>query len=220
MLPGGERPNLLKAIRRPESRYIPPFVFMLGFGGTFFGSMVGAFFADRGLTLTQFGILSPISAILGAGLGALATPWLVARIGLRHTAFVSLAVLPIEGMMFGLFAWCPALPPLPLLITMVALLGFGSSIYNYAASISRFRWTSRAQAGTDYAMQSSIWNFGIWCAGSAAGFVAAAVGWVAFFPLAGCITASGCLLYILIHDRAEKLVLAREQLEPADVQAA
>lgn len=212
----GEGPSLLKAIMRPESLYILPFMFMLGFGGSFAGSMIAPFFVDEGLSLTDWGILQPISALVGGGLGAVSTPWLVARIGLRKTATLSLALFPIEGLMFGAFAWMPGLPALPLLIAMVSLFGFGTALYGYCASISRFRWVSRAQAGTDYSMQSSIWNLGVTVGASLSGFVAAAVGWVVFFPIAGLISASACLMYVLIHDRAEKLVLAREQVELAD----
>ncbi len=216
----GERPNLFKALARPESRYILPFLFLFGFGGAFFGSMVGPFLADKGLTLTQFGILAPISAIAGSGAGAIATPLLVARFGLRNTAMIGVAMLPVEGLTFCAFALMPALPPLPMFVAVVAVLGFGTSVYTFAVNNSRFRWVSKAQAGTDYSMQSSLWNFGIWVAGSVAGFVVAITGWSVFFPLAAGAAAAFGVFYLVAFDRIERLVRAREGTESTDDSAA
>ena len=217
----GERPNLLKALRRRESRYILPYLFVFGFGGTFFGSMIGPFFADKGLTLTEFGILAPVAAIAGGGLGALATPWLVERIGMSRTAIIGVAALPVEGFIFCAFALYPGLPILPMLTLIVAILGFVTSIYSFVVNNSRFRWASKAQAATDYSMQSSIWNFGVWAAGSAAGFVVGGVGWAVFFPIAGCLAAAGGVFYIVMFDRIEAMVRRREhdELDTAPVAA-
>ncbi|MEJ2131156.1 MAG: MFS transporter, partial [Gammaproteobacteria bacterium] len=212
----GERPNLWKAVKRPEARYILPFLFCFGFGGAFFGAMVGPFLADKGLSLTQFGILSPISAIAGSGLAALVTPILIRNFGVRTAAIVGLSILPIEGVVFMVFALMPGLPPLPIFVTIVALLGFGTAIYSFAVNNSRFRWASKAQAATDYSMQSSLWNFGIWVAGSLAGFVVAAVGWAIFFPLAAGLATAFALFYVLTFERIEALVQAREADELAD----
>lgn len=209
----GERPNLLKALARPESLLILPYLFAFGFGGTFFGSMVGPFFADKGMTLTEFGIISPISVIAGAGLGALATPMLVSRLGMKTTALISLMILPAEAAVYYLFARMEGLPVMWLLITTVALLGFGTSIYTYVVNNSRFRWVSKSQAGTDYSMQSSLWNLGVWAAGSASGFVAGFVGWSLFFPIAASVTFIFGMFYVTMFDRIENMVLAREDAE-------
>ena len=209
----GERPNLVKALRRRESRYILPFLFAFGFGGAFFGSMLGPFLADKGLTLTQFGILSPVAAIAGAGLGALATPWLVERIGMRNTAIIGVAALPIEGGIFCALALVPELPLLPTLTLIIGILGFVTSISSIVVNNSRFRWASKAQAATDYSMQSSVWNFGVWAAGSSAGFVVSWFGWAVFFPIAGSLAGAGGLFYILMFERIERMVLTREREE-------
>ena len=181
----------MKALRRRESRYILPYLSVFGFGAGFFGSMLGPFFADEGLTTTQFGILFTIATLAGSGLGALVTPWLVERIGMRRTAIIGVVALPVEGCIFGAFALYPGLPTLPTLTFIVAVLGFVTSIYSYVVNNSRFRWASKAQAATDYSMQSSLWNFGLWAAGSASGFVVASVGWAIFFPIAGCLAGAG-----------------------------
>ena len=209
----GERPSLVNALRRHESRYILPYLFAFGFGAGFFGSMLGPFLADKGLTLTEFGILSAIAAVAGGGLGALATPWLVERIGMRRTAIIGVAALPVEGTIFCALALYPGLPIMPTLTFVVAILGFVTSIYSFVVNNSRFRWASKAQAATDYSMQSSVWNFGLWVAGSTAGFVVADVGWAIFFPIAGCLAGAGGVFYIVMFDRIETMVRRRERDE-------
>lgn len=209
----GERPNLIRALKRRDSSYIMPFLFLFGFGGTFFGSMLGPFWADKGLTLTEFGILAPISAVAGGALAAATTPWLIERIGMRATAIISIAVLPIEAAVYCTFYLVPTLPALPMLIATVALLAFATAIYTYTVSVSRFRWASKAQAGTDYALQSSLWNLGVWAAGSTSGFAVALLGWGWFFPLAAAVTAVGGVFYILKWDAIEDLVRIREREE-------
>lgn len=209
----GEKPNLLAAVKRKDSYLILPFLFMFGFGGTFFVSMLGPFWADKGLTLTQFGILSPISALAGSGFAALLTPWLSAKIGMRNTAIVGISILPIEAAIYSYYVLTPELPPLPVLIVTISILAFSTNVYVFAVTISRFRWVSKAQAGTDYALQSSIWNIGVWAAGSVSGLVAASFGWVVFFPLAALAAGIGGLFYILLYDKIERTVLEREQQE-------
>ena len=209
----GERPNLIASLRRRESIYILPYLFLFGFGGAFFTSMVGPFLADKGLTLTQFGILAPVSAIAAFGAGAVATPFLVARLGMRRTALLGIALVPLEGVFFAALALMPSLPPLPVFAAIFAVLGFGTSVYTFVVNNSRFRWVSKAQAGTDYSLQSSLWNFGIWVAGSLSGFVAGAIGWAAFFPFAALLTTGFGIFYFVMFDRIEALVQQREDEE-------
>ena len=110
---------------------------------------------------------------------------------------------------FALFS----LPVLPMLIAMVSLLGFATGLFNYTASISRYRWASKAQAGTDYSLQSSFMHFGAWASGSLSGVVAAQIGWVYFFPFASIIAVIAALFYFVKFDRIEELVLERERIE-------
>jgi sensor domain CHASE-containing protein len=67
-------------------------------------------------------------------------------------------------------------------------------------------------------MQSSVWNFGVWSAGSTAGFVAGGLGWVAFFPIAASAAAIGGIFYIVMFDRIEDIVQEREREELGTVE--
>ena len=206
----GEGPSLIEALKRPDSHSILPFMFMFGFGHYFFLTMLGPFWADQGMSIGDFGFMSACATVAGGTLAALCTPWLVAHFGMQVSATIGLAVLPIEAAVYCYFTVLDTLPGLPLLITSVALLSFSTSIYLYTVNISRFRWVSKAQAGTDYSMQSSMWNLGIWAAGSVSGLVVGQFGYVVFFPVAALVTIVGGIYYVLRFRHIETLVQARE----------
>jgi MFS transporter (putative signal transducer) len=211
----GERPSLVKALRRRESRFILPFLFAFGFAGSFIFYMFTPFLVDRGLSLTQIGIVMAVGGLFGSGGGALLSPLLISRVGLRTTGLIGLSIFPIEGVVLYGFASMPELPALPIFLAATALVGAGTSIYTYAVNNSRFRWASKAQAGLDYSLQSSVWNSGIWVSHSVAGFVAAWSGWACFFAIGAGLGMAAAASYVLMFDHVERLVQAREREELA-----
>ena len=212
----GEKASIWPVFKRADSHYILPFMFIFGFGGAFLGSMVPPFWADRGLDTTEYGLLAG-SAALGGGVLALTTiPWLISRIGLRGTAAIGITIVPVQAAMYTAFFLIDDLPDWPVLIASYVMAAWGVSLYGYAASISRFRWVSKAQAGTDYAVQSSIWNLGVSAGGSVSGFIAAWAGWAWFFPIAAITVLIGGVFYVGWFNRIETVVLAREAREVAD----
>jgi MFS family permease len=209
----GERPSLIRAFTRPESRHIIPYLFAFGFGGSFMGALFSAFLVDKGVALSEIGIILPIAAFVGAGGGALITPAVVKFLGLKGAGMVGMVFLPIEGMAFAWFSTMDELPGVIVLTCILAVLFFTTSIYSYAVNNSRFRWASKSQAGTDFSMQSSIWNFGVWAAGSSAGFVAAWFGYTIYFIIGAVCATFIAAWYVLMFDHVERLVQAREAQE-------
>lgn len=212
----GEKPSLIKFMKRRDSWYIMPFLFGFGFAGAFGGSMFLPFLVDKGMTLTQIAFFSAIAALAGNGAAALTTPILISRIGLKKTALIGMCVIPVEAAVLYVLASMPQLPSLPIFIAMMAAMGFGVSLYYITVNNSRFRWASKVQSGTDYSLQSSIWNCGISIAATLAGFVADATTWSMFFAISGTIGTGVALSYILMFDRVEALVQQREREELAE----
>ena len=105
------------------------------------------------------------------------------------------------------------IPAWSLLLPTYVFIAWVTAFYGYAASISRFRWVSKGQAGTDYAVQSSIWNLGVSGGASLSGFVAAYLGWTFFFPLAAIVLLMGGIYYVVMYELIEKTVRSREQEE-------
>ena len=212
---GGKKPDLLSAVSRRDSRFILPFMFLFGYGQHFFLTMLGPFWADQGMSITEYGIVSAIGAIAGGVLAATTTPWMIARTSMRFTAIVGLLCLPIEALIYRHFALMADVPALWLIALSIALLSYVTNLYVYAVTISRFRWVSKAQAGTEYSMQSSLWNLGVWAAGSTSGFVAAQFGFPMFFPIAAGVTVIGGIYYVMLWHRIEEMVCKREAEEVA-----
>jgi len=208
----GEKPSFLNVLKQRDSIFIMPFLFMFGFGPAFLGSMVGAFWADQGLSIEEYGILSATATGAGGLLAAVSVPWLVDRIGLAKTAMISMAFLPIQAMMYMYFSE-RGIPAWSLLLPTYVFIAWVVSFYGYAASISRFRWVSKGQAGTDYAVQSSIWNLGVSSGASLSGFAAAYLGWTNFFPLAAIILLIGGMYYVVMFKHIERTVRTREKAE-------
>ena len=192
--------------------FIMPFLFMFGFGPAFLGSMVGAFWADQGLSIEEFGILSATATGAGGLLAALSVPWLAERIGLAKTAMISMVFIPFQAIMYMYFSEL-GIPAWSLLLPTYIYIAWVTSFYGYAASISRFRWVSKGQAGTDYAVQSSIWNLGVSGGATLSGFAAAYLGWTLFFPLAAIILLMGVVYYVVMYELIEKTVRIREKEE-------
>ena len=207
----GEKPDLIGAVRRPDSWYILPFMFLFGFGQYFFLTMLGPFWADKGMSISDYGLLSALAASAGGMLAALTTPWLIKRTSMKFTAIVGLVILPIEAFTYREFSLMDGLPEFGWVVVTVALLAFSTNLYVYVVSISRFSWVAKSQAGTEYSMQSSLWNLGIWGAGSTSGLVAGQFGFAVFFPVAAAVTLIGGVFYVARWDTIERLVSEREQ---------
>ena len=208
----GEKPSFLNVLKQRDSIFIMPFLFMFGFGPAFLGSMVGVFWADQGLSIEEYGILSATATGAGGLLAAVSVPWLVDRIGLAKTAMISMAFIPIQAIMYMYFSE-RGIPAWSLLLPTYVFIAWVVSFYGYAASISRFRWVSKGQAGTDYAVQSSIWNLGVSSGASLSGFAAAYFGWTNFFPLAAIILLIGGIYYVVMFRHIERTVKTREKEE-------
>ena len=214
----GKKPSFMTVLRQRDSMFIMPFLFMFGFGPAFLGSMVGAFWADQGLSIEQYGILSATATGAGGLLAALSVPWLAERIGLAKTAMISMVFIPFQAMMYIFFSEL-RIPSWSLLLPTYIFMAWVTSLFGYAASISRFRWVSKAQAGTDYAVQSSIWNLGVSSGASLSGFAASYLGWTCFFPLAAIVLLIGVIYYVVMYDVIEKAVRVREQEDKNQVLA-
>lgn len=213
----GERPSLIKALKRHDSYYIIPFLFAFGFAGTFMGAMFTLFLVDMGVPLPKIGGILPVAGLIGSGGAAFATPVIVKHLGLKGAGIVGMCFLPIEGLTFAWLSHSGELPGFFALTALCSVLFFTTGIYGYAVSISRFRWASKAQAGTDYSLQSSLWNLGVYAGGATAGFVAEWFEYTVYYIIAAVIATSIALCYVLMFNHVERLVQVREQVELEDL---
>jgi MFS family permease len=151
-------------------------------------------------------------SLTARGAAALLSTLVLDRLGLKFAALLGIAAYLVLLVVYLRLAR-GQLPALWVVWLMVAIPSIGSALYDFAVNASRFRWVSKAQAGTDYSVQSSFWNLGVWLGGSLSGFLAGRYGYPLFYSVAFTVAATVALGYLLSFDRFEKLVLARERDE-------
>lgn len=230
----GERASLIDTIKRRENHIVLPFLYFFGFQGTFHGAMWAVFMVDMGATLTEIGTLAGVATISGSAAAALTTPVLIRKLGMKKTGIIG--IFPI-GLIAAFYVWLGTFDALPeqfdfggfgifstywVLFAFIVAAAFTGGIWAYAVNTSRFRWPSKRQAATDYAVHSSVWNFGIWCAASLAGPFAAFLNenWSLFFILTYGVSILTAIAYVLVIDPAEKICVERDEREAAGLQPA
>lgn len=211
----GERPSLIRLLKRPDTRLIAPLTALLAFGGALIPSLYIAYLVDVGFSVGQIGpfILAP-ATLVGTLIGATLTIWFLNRFGYKATILTSAflmvpTVIPI--------IWMGTLgSPSLLIVFLVTLNGIIlPSFMGVAFAASRLKWSSKTQAATDYTVLIVIAS----AAGSAAlgigGVLAEHLDWALYFAVAGVFVTGCCFVFYLLFDRIEALVDHRDAAELA-----
>ena len=217
----GDRANILLTLLRPESLYILPFAFFWGFGAGFMGPMMGAFYADKGLTFDRLRHFWPDCRLFqfhtDGHCDTVAGP---ERIGLRRTALIGVCVMPFEVAMFCTFA-ADVPPPLAGAdCVMVALMGFADCPLQLSGHY--FALSLGIQGTGWYGLRAPVEPRGLSASrqgcSTVTGFLADAVGWVYFFPIASLFSlTAGPRVYVGMFNRVSKgwsRNASRQELDP------
>jgi MFS family permease len=211
----GERPSLIRLLRRPDARIVIPLIALLSFGGALIPSLYIAYLVDVGFTVREIGpfILAP-ATLVGTIIGSSVTVWFLNRFGYKRTILVSAfllvpTVIPI--------IWMGALPdPSLMIVFLVTLNGIIlPSFMGVAVAASRLKWASKTQAATDYTAYVVIASAAASAALGVGGVLAEHLGWYGYFTLAGAFVTVTCFVFYLLFDRIEALVDARDADEVA-----
>jgi MFS family permease len=206
----GERPSLLKLIKRPDARVVMPLIAAFSFAGALIPSLYIAYLVDVGFTVKQIGplILAP-ATLVGTIIGSSFTVWFLNRFGYKTTILLSAflmipTVLPI--------IWMGSLGnPSLLVVFLVTLNGIIlPSFMTVAMAASRLKWSSRTQAATDYTAYIVIAAAAASLSLGVGGVMAEHLGWTAYFGISGALVTGCCFLFYLMFDRIEALVDARD----------
>jgi MFS family permease len=211
----GERPSLIKLLKRPDTRLILPLVVLISFGGGLIASLYVAYLVDVGFTVKQIGpqILAP-AALLGTLIGATLTAWFLNRFGYKATILLS-AFLMIPTVIPIIWMGSIDQPGL-LTVFLVTLNGITlPSFINIALAASRLKWSSKTQAATDY----TSYVVAATAAGAASlgvgGVLAEYLGWYMYFLFSGLFVTACCFVFYVLFDRIEAAVEARDAAELA-----
>ena len=211
----GERPSLIRLLRRPDSRLILPLVVLISFAGALIPALFIAYLVDVGFTVKQIGplILAP-ATLLGSVIGATLTVGFLNRFGYKATILTSAflmipTVIPI--------VWMGSLEqPSLLIVFLVTLNGVVlPSFLTVAMAASRLKWSSKTQAATDYTSYIVAATAAASAALGVGGVIADRVGWYAYFLGSGVFITLCCFAFYLLFDKIEAIVEARDAAELA-----
>jgi MFS transporter (putative signal transducer) len=182
------QPSLRAALARPEVRRgLMVAAFYVLAQKTAMG-LFGPYFIDAGYSLSQLGLLSGLGG-LGLGcLGALAGGFCVRRFGTRRVLVTAVA---LQAALLALVALSAGAGPLPAarvapvaMVASAAVMAFG-----FVALYGQFMaWSDPRQGGVDFTLFQCMDAAVSMVSGTAAGFLAEAMGYGPFFALAAALS--------------------------------
>lgn len=199
------RASLRNTLNRPGALAMITVAGLFYFAHAMVGAMIGPFFVDAGLSLTDIGLLNGLFLSVSAGIGALLGAVLGGRFGAPRTALATggIAAVSLALWLVPAASMTIEFPTAFAIMTFVGVFGFASYTSFFTLLM---QWASPDQAGTDFTvLQCSETCFGI-AAGVLAGQLVGSMGFAAFFGVAA---ASGCFALVLIG-----VLLARLRLHP------
>src|SRR5262245_44928660 len=209
----GERPSLIKLLKREDTRYVLPLVVLVSFAGSLIATLFVPFLVDKGFTIGQIGplVFAP-ATLIGTLIGASATAWFLNRFGYKKTILLA-AVLMIPTVIP--IIWLGSLEkPSLLIVFLVTLNGtILPSFLQVAMSASRLKWASKTQAATDYTATVVAALGSVSAALAIGGVIAEHVGWYAYFAIGGTFTIFACFVFYALFDKIEAIVEERDRRE-------
>lgn len=233
----GDRPRLMKFIRRPDTPYISVLLVLGGFLNFMLAPLTGPMLIDAGFSLVEVGLILgavlPIAMPLGAiGAGLLITRfgmrWMIGYLGIAGVlAFVPIALL--AGATFSanatgrvamtanaLATALPAWQGGPRVVLAILALFLPYAVipqFHMLFTVSRMEWASRSQAATDFTSHGALYNIGRTAAVAVSPLITAAFGWRVFLACIAAFALAVALVYGRLYSHLGALVRARKQAE-------
>ncbi|MEM8988358.1 MAG: MFS transporter [Pseudomonadota bacterium] len=165
------------------------------------------FLVDLGLSLTQIGIVVGIGAAGGSIVGALFAAWMLRKFNTLRNAQICIVLMALAYIPWTILAFTKV-ESLGYVVFSLFCLGMLATPTQVLVMAARFRWASRAQAGTDFTFQTSAEYVGYSLGAAIAGPLAALVGWGPFFVIAFICSVGGLILlmktYRFVEDAIEE----------------
>ena len=206
------KPSLMKVFTRSNAlRFIAVFA-LEAFYGSFTYGLYSVMLVDKGLSVGQIGIATGSGVGLGLLLGTIGTTLLFLRFSTKQLCLI--ALIGVAGA-HGIEVYVTTLDAVSMTTAIVTFFVADLLVAPlFALSTSlRIRWTSRRQAGTDFATLSSVRAMGDSLAGVTSGFAAQWLGWTAFFGVGMVFGVLVCIALFLLHDRMEATLRAEEEAD-------
>ncbi len=194
---------------RPGSVVAIAFVLLYKLGDQAITPMIKPFWIDRGLSLKEIGLVSTSLGIAFTVIGALLGGFLTTRWGLLRALFILgiAQVLPNLG-----YAACAAFGAGRYPIYAVSVLeSFGQGLGTACFLTFMMRLCDPRQAGTQYALISSLFALTRHISGAASGFAAAGFGYALFFAYTFLLAIPGLALIPFLRPRLAEADRIRDE---------
>ncbi len=171
---------------------------------------------DMGFTLTEIGIMIGIGAAGGSIMGALISARLLRRFATMQAARFCLAMMVLAYVPWIFLAFTQEKSFVVAIISL-GCLGMLATPTQVLVMAARFRWASRAQAGTDFTFQASAEFVGYSIGAAIAGPLIAIVGWGPFYIISLATAITGILFFMKVHIFVERCIESRAETSPDSV---
>lgn len=231
----GDRPNVLKFVRRADTPPIALLLFLGGFVNLMLPPLAGPMLIDAGFSLFEVGLILGAVMPIAAPLGAILAGVLMSRFGLRWmlgylciaplVAFAPIVLLlnagiPSSGTAAFVAELATALFPdwqggpkvilagLALILPQMFL-----AQLHMCFTVSRMWWSSRTQAGTDFTSHGALYNLGRTATMLVSPLLAAMLGWSGFLACVALAALAVAAVYLRLFGHLSDLVGARQRNE-------
>lgn len=173
------------------------FLVVAGFGSNLLRSMLPVFLVDINLSLLEIGVVFSIGTLIGVSGAALLAPRLTRTWGIQRSVIFTLANYPICGALFIWMSQHASMTVFNVACVLVYAMAVSTMMWMLVTD-ARIRWSSKAQAATDFSVMASVSNFGEWMGATVAGFAVVALGWSWFFTAGWGINVISALIFVLL----------------------
>lgn len=182
---------------RPAWLAILLFISLFKLGEALAGVMVTPFYRAEGFTREDVATVATLFGMVATLAGALAGSWLVGRIGVGRALILTGLGQMLSNLMY--LALVGGGRDMPMLWAQVGIESFTDGLADAAFLTYLAGLTSRSFTATQYALLSSLAALPLRTLGASSGWLAAGMGWSAFFLLttAAALPAMGIMLWLL-----------------------
>lgn len=209
----GERPSLIRFLKRRDSRVIGP---LLIFAGLYTGAtvpLIGPFLVDRGYSVGQVGVITGVTLFSAVMVGSVLGMVLLKRYGIKAVLSGLLVVILPASVPLVSVVWMDLEVSTLAIGALVGLPTTVLAVFSVALNTLRLGFASKLQAGTDYSIGGALSRIGQTASLAAGGVISAYAGWSGFWFVHAIVGI--CVLYVgyLAHDWLEAEVAARNERE-------
>lgn len=173
------------------------FVALFKLGEALAGIMTAPFYRELGFSRLEVASVSSVFGLFATLAGALAGGWVVARLGTGRALILTGMTQMLSNLMYVALAF--AGHDLRMLFAQVGVENFTDGLADAAFVTYLSALTSRSYTATQYALLSSLAAVPLRTLGASSGWLAATMGWPAFFVLTtvAALPAMGIMVFLL-----------------------